>query len=118
VGHRAAKIETVIKQEISNIFLYKLQDPAFGFLTITNVKVTADIKIAKIYVSVFEKERRDAVLEKLGELNGYIRSELASRIRIKYIPELQFYIDDTQDHVERINGLLKKIQRNDSEEES
>jgi ribosome-binding factor A len=87
MSHRIEKVENLIKEEISLIFLRKLRDPAFGLLTITNVKVSPDLHIAKIYISVFEKEKREFVLEKITSVAGYIRSELASRVRIKFIPE-------------------------------
>lgn len=112
--HRVEKVENLIKQEISLIFLRKLQDPAFGFLTITNVKVSPDLKLAKIYISVFEKEKRTTVLEKVNSAAGFIRSELASKIRIKFVPELKFFIDDTLDYVEKIEGLIKKIHKDDN----
>jgi ribosome-binding factor A len=113
MGYRIDKVENLIKEEISLIFLYKLNDPALGFITITNVKVSPDFKIAKIYISVFEKDKRNFVLEKVKSQSGVIRSELASRIRIKFIPELKFFIDDTLDYVEKIEGLIKKIHKDD-----
>ncbi len=113
MGHRIDKVEKLLKEEISLIFLYKLQDPAFGFITITNVKVSPDLKLAKVYLSVFERERREEVLEKVNSKMGFIRSELASRIRIKFTPELKFFLDDTLDYVEKIEGLIKKIHEND-----
>jgi ribosome-binding factor A len=115
-SHRVDKIEHLIKEEISLIFLYKMQDPALSLLTITNVKVSPDLKSAKIYLSVFEKEKRAVVLEKVKSSTGYIRSELAHRIRIKFVPELNFYIDDTIDYVEKIEGLIKKIHENDDKQ--
>jgi ribosome-binding factor A len=118
MGHRIDKVEHLIKEEISLIFLYKLQDKfqfsSTGFITITSVKVSPDLKIAKIYLSVFEKEKREEVLGKVRAASGYIRSELASRIRIKFVPELKFFIDDTLDYVEKIEGLIKKIHENDN----
>lgn len=117
MSYRIEKIENLIKQEISLVFLHKLQDKEFGFLTVTNVKVSPDLRMAKIYISVFEKERRESVLEKLGAGSGFIRSELASRLSIKFVPELKFFIDDTIDYVEKIEGLIKKIHKNDNERE-
>jgi ribosome-binding factor A len=114
MSHRIEKVENLIKEEISFIFLRKLQDPSFGLLTITNVKVSPDLRVAKIYVSVFEKEKRELVLEKLSSVTGYIRSELASKIRIRFIPELRFFIDDTMDYVEKIENLIKKIHKDDN----
>jgi len=115
-SHRVDKVEHLIKEEISMIFLYKMQDPALSLLTITNVKVSPDLKSAKIYLSVFEKEKRAIVLEKVKSSTGYIRSELAHRVRIKFVPELNFYIDDTIDYVEKIEGLIKKIHENDDKQ--
>ena len=112
--HRIDKVENLIKEEVSLIFLHKLNDPAFGFVTITTVKVTPDLKLAKIYISVFEKEKREIVLEKVRATTGFIRSELASRIKIKFVPELKFFLDDTLDYVEKIEGLIKKIHENDN----
>jgi ribosome-binding factor A len=115
-SHRVDKVEHLIKEEISLIFLYKMQDPVLSLLTVTNVKVSPDLKSAKIYLSVFEKEKRALVLEKVKSSTGYIRSELAHRVRIKFVPELNFYIDDTIDYVEKIEGLIKKIHENDDKQ--
>lgn len=90
-----------------------MQNLDLGLITITNVRVTPDLKIAKVYVSIFEKERRDEVLEKIKAKTKFIRSELASRITIKFVPELKFFLDDTLDYVEKIEGLIKKIHEND-----
>jgi ribosome-binding factor A len=112
--YRIDKVENLIKEEISLIFLNKFNDPQDSLITITKVKVTPDLKLAKIYISVFDKLKRDIVLDKIKAKGGMIRSELAHRIRIKFIPELNFYIDDTLDYVEKIEGLIKKIHKNDN----
>ena len=113
MSYRIDKVEHLIKEEISLIFLHKLSNLNLGFVTITNVRVSPDLKIAKIYISVFEKEKRQLVLDKIEDRKGYIRSKLAHRIRIKFIPELKFFIDDTLDYVEKIEGLIKKIHEDD-----
>lgn len=113
MSYRIDKVEHLIKEEISLIFLYKLADMDLGFVTITNVRVTPDLKIAKIYLSVLEKEKRMLVLDRIEDKKGYIRTELAHRIRIKFIPELKFFLDDTLDYVEKIEGLIKKIHEED-----
>ena len=101
-SYRTDKVERLIKEEVSSIFLQKLQNPDLGFLTITNVKVSPDLKQGKIDISVFEKEKRELVLDKIQSRIGFIRGELAQRIRIKFTPELKFFLDDTQDYVEKI----------------
>ena len=121
MSRRTERVEKLIKEEISLIFLHKLKDKwpdlDIGFVTITNVKVTPDLKIAKIYISILDKENREEILEKIKLKTGFIRSELASRIKIKFTPELKFFIDDTLDYVEKIEGLIKKIHENDNKED-
>ncbi len=114
MSHRIDKVEHLIKEEISLIFLHKLSELNLGFVTITNVKLSPDLKIARIYLSVLEKEKRALVLEKIEVKKGYIRTELAHRVRIKFIPELKFFVDDTLDYVEKIEGLIKKIHEDDN----
>jgi ribosome-binding factor A len=112
-SYRIDKVERLIKEEVSLIFLQKLQNSDFGFLTVTNVKVSPDLKQAKIYISVFEKEKRELVLDRIQPKIGFIRSELAHRIRIKFTPELKFFLDDSLDYVEKIEGLIEKIHGED-----
>lgn len=110
-SHRVDKVEHLIKEEISYILLHKMRDDELGFITVTDVKLSADLKIAKIYLSVLKKERRDFVLNKINLRLGYVRSELAHRIRIKFVPELKFFIDDTLDYVEKIEELINEIHK-------
>jgi ribosome-binding factor A len=110
-SYRVDKVEQLIKQQISYVLMHKLQNLDLGFLTVTNVKASPDLKIAKIYLSVLDKEKRHFVLDKLNYNVGQIRTELAHRIRIKFVPELKFFIDDTLDYVEKIEGLLNKIHK-------
>jgi len=117
MSHRLEKVSHLIKEELSLIFLHKIQDPQFGLMTITNVKVSPDLKLARIYFSIYEKEKRQIVLNKLNDLKGLIRSKLAGRINLRYVPELTFFIDDTLDYVEKIEGLIKKIHEDDIEEQ-
>lgn len=113
MSHRIDKIEKLIKEEISLIFLFKLQELGLGLMTITNVRISADLKIAKVYISIMEKEKREEALEKIKSKTKFIRSELASRITIKFVPELKFFLDDTLDYVEKIDALIKKIHETD-----
>jgi ribosome-binding factor A len=114
MSHRIDKVESLIKEEISLIFLNKFRDTEIGFVTITNVKMSPDLRIAKVYISVLDRGNREIVLKKINSFNSLIRSELAHRIKIKFTPELKFYIDDTLDYVEKIEGLIKKIHQDDN----
>jgi ribosome-binding factor A len=112
-SHRIDKVERLLKEEISLIFLQKMQEPEIGFLTITQVKVSPDLKQAKVYFSVLEKEKRELVLDKIQNKVKFIRSELAHRISMKFTPELKFFLDDRLDYVEKIENLIDKIHRED-----
>jgi ribosome-binding factor A len=114
-SYRLEKVSNQIKDEISLIFLHKVQDPSFTLLTVTSVKVSPDLRQAKIYLSVYDKEMREEVLEKVTEIKGLIRSQLAKKVQMRYVPELEFFIDDTIDYVEKMEGLFKKIHENDNE---
>jgi len=117
MSRRTDRVEHLIKEEISQIILFRMSEFNLGFVTITNVKMSPDLKLAKIYISVLERERRELVLEKIRSESKMIRYELASRIRIKFVPELKFFIDDTIDYVEKIDGLIKKIHEKDDNKE-
>jgi ribosome-binding factor A len=107
---RTERVSSLIKEEIGAILVREYRDKTYGFITVTEVKVTADLKIAKIYFSIFGEpavqERTMAMLE--GEKQR-IRGLVGSHLRLKFTPALQFFHDDTLDHVDRINHLIKKI---------
>ncbi len=114
--HRVDRVASLVKEELSMIFLHKIQDPELGVITITNVKLSPDLRYAKVYISVYDKANRKALLDKVDDMKGMIRSELAQRITIRFVPELNFFIDDTNDYVEKIEGIFKEIHKNDNKE--
>ncbi len=114
---RTQKVAKLIKEELSQIFLLKVEDNQTGLITISNVKLTPDLKIARIYYSAYEKQKRKALAEKLESKKIEIRKDLASKIKnMRFIPELEFYLDDTLDYVEEIEILLSKVRENDNKE--
>ncbi len=112
---RKEKIEHLIKEELSLIFLHKLQDPELGLLTITKVTVSPDVSIAKVYFSVYQKESREMILEKVNDLKGLIRGQLSQKVKLRHTPELYFFIDDTLDYVEKMEDLFKKLHEDDKQ---
>lgn len=113
-SYRIDKVASLIKEELSLIFLHKIQDPKLSIITVTNIKVSPDLRHTKVYLSVYDKDKRQEVLDKVNELKGWIRTQLAGRIQIRFVPELDFYIDDTLDYVEKIENLIRKIHENDN----
>jgi ribosome-binding factor A len=116
-SHRIDKVENLIKHELSLILLHKVKDVDLGLITLTNVRVSPDLRIASVYISIFEKEKREIVLERVKQKSGFIRTELAHRISLRFVPELRFFLDDTLDYVEKIEGLIKKIHENDQQKD-
>lgn len=108
--HRPVRVGDLIKREISNLLLKEIKDPRIGFVTITRVRVTPDLKIARVYFSVLASES-DPGESLVGMLsaNEFIRSELKKRLRLRFIPTLEFILDDTLDYVEKIETLLAKV---------
>jgi ribosome-binding factor A len=107
-----------MQKEISEIIHRKIRDPRIGFVSVTNVKVAADLSLANVYVSVMGKQ--DAVDKSMAGLSGaasFIRTELARRLRIKRIPELRFYYDDSAIRGARIDSILKSLKGNSNGED-
>ena len=106
---RTDKLDSILMREISSIILQDINDPKLGFPTVTEVDVAPDLNTAKVYVSFLGKnyKKRDG-LEVLRKAKGHIKSELAKRVRMRKIPDLHFFVDDTLDKAERIEEILSK----------
>lgn len=107
---RTEKVASLLKEEFGAILQKEYRDPGMGFMTVTDVRVTPDLRIAKVYLSIYgSDEIRRTTMARLEHDKALIRSLLAKRVRIKFMPALELYRDDTLDRVERINTILKKI---------
>ncbi len=110
---RSERVSDLLREEIAEIVMHRVKDPRVGFVTITAVKVSDDLRIAKIYLTVLNKEEESETLVALNSAKGFIRSELAKRLRIKVLPKLEFYRDDSIEYGMKIDELLKKIREED-----
>lgn len=106
---RSQRVSDLIREEIADIIMYKLKDPRMGFITVTGVDITEDLKIAKIYISILKEEEKDITLEILNSATGFVRAELAKRLRMKFIPSISFRIDKSIEYGIKIEKLLKEI---------
>lgn len=99
-----------MREEISDILLKDLKDPRIGFVTITKVAVSDDLRQAKVYYSVFggEEEKEDS-FQGLESATGYIKRELGRRMRLKYMPEITFLFDDSLEYGAHIEELLRGV---------
>jgi ribosome-binding factor A len=109
-GKRAEKVGDQIRQEISEMLLRGLKDPRIGFVTITKVAVSDDLRQAKVYYSVFggDEEKEDSH-QGLESATGFIKRELGRRLRLKYMPEITFLFDDSLEYGAHIEELLQKV---------
>lgn len=120
MGFRPERLAAVIKRDLGEIIQQSYQ-PSGTFVTVTNVVMTDDLSIAKVYLSVFSPGRNDKpVYEFIDEHINEIRFELASKIKnqVRKIPEIHFYEDDTAEYVNKMEQLLKKVDIPDEDPES
>jgi ribosome-binding factor A len=106
---RSQRVGHLLKEEVSDIVLNRVKDPRMGFITVTDVEVTDDLKLARVYVSTLKDEDRETAMEILGSAKGFIRSELKKRLRMKNIPVLEFRFDETTRYGEKMEKLFKKM---------
>ena len=106
---RVDKLDSILMKEISTIILQDINDPKLGFPTVTEVDVAPDLNTAKVFVSFLGKnyKKRDGI-EALRKAKGYIKSQLAKRLKMRKIPDLHFVVDDTLDKAERMEEILSK----------
>lgn len=106
---RIERLREEIKREASDI-IRKLKDPRVGFVTVTDVEISRDLRHVKIFVSVLGDEAAKAeTMEVLTRATGHIRSEIGQRIRLRYTPEIQIRADDSIARGARIFELLREI---------
>ncbi len=113
---RTNRLAAVIQRDLGTMLQQQYQ-PEGTFITVTRVRVTKDLSIAKVYLSVFSPGTDpDGIYQYIDDHTAEIRHELASLIRhqVRRIPELQFYVDDSAEYVNRMETLFKKVHQNDS----
>ncbi|MBW2038656.1 MAG: 30S ribosome-binding factor RbfA [Deltaproteobacteria bacterium] len=107
---RSEKVGDMIREEVSQILIKGLKDPRIGFVTITKVAVSDDLRMAKIYYSVFGKEKeKEESYRGLESAKGYIKRELGRRVRLKYMPEITFIFDESLEYGSHIEELLRGL---------
>ena len=109
-NNRIGRIDEEYRKELSQIISYDLKNPnVTGMISVTKVKVTTDLKYAKVYVSILNSKNIKETMEGLKKSSGFIRSELAKRINLRNTPELIFEIDDSIEYGAKIDSILKEI---------
>jgi ribosome-binding factor A len=110
VSQRTERVDELLREEIGDILARDIADPRVGFVTVTDVETTPDLRHAKVWVSVIGPAAdRAATLAALRHAMGYVQHALGSRLRIKRIPSLHVHLDDTAERGTRVLRLLDQL---------
>jgi ribosome-binding factor A len=114
---RADRVADLIKQEISDILRREVHDPRIANITVTDVKLTDDLRSARIYFVELGKDRVSEGVEKgLAKAKGFLKRELGKRMQLRYIPELAFFYDPSFEYGSRIEKLLKEVRKDETDD--
>lgn len=106
MANSVERIKANIAKNIREIVQYDLNSEKIDFLTITDIEVSSDHSYAKVYVSFFNNPQKN--LEALNKVKGFVRSELARRIKLRRVPEITFVLDNTFNEQQKLDSLLNK----------
>jgi ribosome-binding factor A len=116
VSNRSKRVGDRIREEISDLLLRKVKDPRIGFVTITAVEVSKNLRAAKVFYSVLgAPEDRQRAADGLASALGFIKLELGARLQLKFMPEIVFAYDPSIEYGDRIERLLMEIRRDGGE---
>ena len=114
---RADRVADLIKLEIAEILRREAHDPRIANITVTDVKLTDDLRSARIYVVELGKDRMsDEVGQGLAKAKGFLKRELGKRLKLRYIPELTFFYDPSFEYGSRIEKLLKEVRKEEPDD--
>ena len=109
---RTEKVASIVKEEIGIIFQRNFDMKVFGLITVTEVRMSPDLKIAKVYVSVFgDTAQKQKTLGLLEAQKPFVRQTLGHNVRLKFTPSIVFYLDETMDKAMNLEKLFKKIHK-------
>ena len=114
-NNRQGRIDEEYKKVLSQLISFELKEPSVtGMVSVTRVKVTPDLKYAKVSVSILNSKNVNETLAGLKKSSGYLRSELAKRINLRNTPELVFELDDSLAYGAKIESILKELKREEN----
>lgn len=107
---RAVRVADQIRIEVADILMRRMKDPRLQFVTVTDVALTADLRLARVYITTLQEGPDEAqVFAHLERAAGFIRTELGRRLRLRYTPELTFFKDTTGIRANRVLTLLESV---------
>lgn len=110
---RINRISEEVKRELSDIIMNDLKDPRItGMISIVNLKVTRDLRYAKVYISIYgsDEDKKNAI-DGLRNAAGFLRKEIGRRVQLRYTPELIFEMDDSIEQGIYISNLIEKLNK-------
>ncbi|MBQ3145334.1 MAG: 30S ribosome-binding factor RbfA [Clostridia bacterium] len=111
-GNRLNRINEELKREISNIINYEVTNSnVTGMVSVTSVKISPDLRYAKVYLSILNSRNTKQTLAALKSSSGFIRSRIAAKINLRVTPELVFELDESMQYGEKIDTILKDIMK-------
>ncbi len=110
---RQKRVASLIKAEVSQSLIEEIQVSFSGLITVTKVEMTADLKTAHIYLSIYNTDQEDAIFDLLNQKKGFMRKSIASKVKLKYNPMLIFSKDPGPDYETKIDRLLDDIKKNE-----
>ena len=111
---RSDRVSGLIRKTLSQTFLKEIKDPRLESVMITGVKVSADLKLARVYfINLGRNTDKEPVIQGLEKARGFIKRTLARQLDLRYMPDLKFFYDDSFDYGDRIEKILKKLNVDD-----
>lgn len=108
--YRRQRMQDLFREEISEIIQREIRDPGLGFITILDVKLSEDLKYAKILYSVYgSDDEKQKTTEALKRARGYIKHLLGKRVQLRLMPEITWELDTQQEKIERIEKILEEL---------
>jgi ribosome-binding factor A len=115
---RAQKVGSLIKEELSVLFQRNFSMSEYGFLTVTDIIMSPDLRVAKVYISVYgDTERKKKSFAMLEAQKPSIRSMLGHSVRLRYTPEIIFYLDETVEKAMKLENIFHQIHEKDTKKE-
>lgn len=113
MGYRPERVREFIKEQVGEIIQRELKDPRIGFVSVTSVEVSADLRHAKVFVSVLgDAQAKADTMAGLTSAQGYVRGELGRRLQMRFSPEVLFRLDESIERGTRVMSLIRQVTEN------
>ena len=110
-SQRPSRVGEQIREDLTELLAREVHDPGIGFLTITRVNVTSDLQNARVYYTTLgDDQARKQTARALGRATPFLRRQLGNRLRLRRIPELQFFYDDNVERLDRVERILQELE--------